>query len=349
MSIDSLSSLPASLNTFSMEEKQSENDYSRKVNFTFTDSAIDKVASVLGGYVPLSLPLAPKRPMSRSQQLSLPYVQEDQNRELGHTEVEEEAFVDSVQDKSERDLALDYFERDEKGLLVSTNPDYKGVNRKSQQQRFSVLYVWAYNLIHEEVVPSKEHLIHAAKENGIHDSNYSKHLSDMANRFFVRADGSFKLNPSGKTEASKILSEIQNTESEGFKYWNAPRKRTSSGSRINKDDIQQIDEWTQMSSRLSNFDTRKLDATVKCALFAIYDITKELKIKDAIKPGLAYEYLIKRYKTISAKKGNFTKAMTNTRDNSKYFSRTHEGAYFLTTEAESLVESWLNQDNTENA
>lgn len=36
-----------SMNTFSLQEEQSENHYSRKVNLSFTDTSIDKVASVI--------------------------------------------------------------------------------------------------------------------------------------------------------------------------------------------------------------------------------------------------------------------------------------------------------------
>ncbi len=44
----------APMNNFSLEEEQTESNYSRKLNLSFTDTAIDKVASVLGGYVPFN-------------------------------------------------------------------------------------------------------------------------------------------------------------------------------------------------------------------------------------------------------------------------------------------------------
>jgi len=48
------------MNNFSLEEEQSDSNYSRKLNLSFTDNSIDKVASVLGGYVPLVPPKSPK-------------------------------------------------------------------------------------------------------------------------------------------------------------------------------------------------------------------------------------------------------------------------------------------------
>src|SRR3954452_18992586 len=42
------------MNTFSLEENQTDNSYSRKINLAFTDNAIDKVAPALSGYVPLA-------------------------------------------------------------------------------------------------------------------------------------------------------------------------------------------------------------------------------------------------------------------------------------------------------
>ncbi|MCK6626518.1 MAG: hypothetical protein L6R45_15240 [Anaerolineae bacterium] len=42
---------------------------------------------------------------------------------------------------------LDYFVKSEQGILISQSIDYKGKSRKEQQERFALLYVWAYNEI----------------------------------------------------------------------------------------------------------------------------------------------------------------------------------------------------------
>lgn len=80
------------------------------------------------------------------------------------------------------------------------------------------MYVWAYNFICGEAVPTKEHLNQAARINGVYDKNYSKHLTDVANRFFIKSDGTFKLNPGGRSEVNKILIEMQDADLSGLEY-----------------------------------------------------------------------------------------------------------------------------------
>jgi len=335
------------MNNFSLEEEQSDSNYSRKLNLSFTDTAIDKVASVLGGYVPLTPPKSPKHIVKPQQQLVLPFLQtSEEDDQLDQAEIIDDKAVEiTAKNISDDKFPSDYFEKDGQGVLISTTPDYKGKNKKVQQQRFSLLYVWAYNSLHGEAVPSKEHLTQAARTNGVYDNNYSKHFTDIANRSFIKSDGTFKLNPGGRSEINKILVEMQDSDLSGFEYWGQTRKNTNRGSRITKEDTQKIDQWIQILSRFDNFDVRTLNTAYKCALLSLYDLTKELKIQDAVKPGLAYEYLVKRYKTISVSKDNFSKVLTNTRDYGKYFSRTSEGLYYLSPEAESLVEGWISQND----
>lgn len=335
------------MNTFALEEEQSDSNYSRKLNLSFSDTAIDKVASVLGGYVPLTPSTSPKRVLQPQQQPALPLSQKSgENGQQNQSEMlHEETVETTAQNISDDNSPSNYFEKDEQGFLISTTHDYKGKNKKLQQQRFSLLYVWAYNSLYGEAVPSKEHLNQAARKNGVYDNNYTKHLNDVAIRFFIKSDGTFKLNPSGRAEMNKILAEMQDSDLSGFEYWNSTRKNASRGSRITKDNTQKIDQWVQMPSRFDDFDVRILDTAVKCALLALFDITKELKTQDAVKPGLAYDYLIKRYKTVSVSRDNFRKALTNTKDYSKHFNHTSEGLYYLTPDAENVVDGWLSQDN----
>lgn len=340
----------APMNSFSLEEEQTENTYSRKLNLSFTDIAVDKVASTLGGYIPFN-PLKSSKPIVSPQQLGLPF--SSSSTDDNHFGESDELSEETIETKSENILdsnsSSSYFEKDEQGFLVSTNPDYKGKNKKLQQQRFSLLYVWAYKSILGEAVPHKEHLHQAARINGVYDNHYSENLTDVANRFFIKADGTFKLNPGGRSEINKILVEMQDMDLSGLEYWNSTRKSLSRGSRVTREDAQKIDQWIQIPSRFEHFDVRTLGNTYKYALLALYDITKELKAQDAVKPGIAYEYLVKRYKTISVSKDTFAKVLTSTRDYGKYFSRTSEGLYYLSPEAETLAKGWLDQNSEQSA
>jgi hypothetical protein len=131
------------MNNFSLEEEQTEGNYSRKLNLSFTDTAIDKVSSVLGGYVPFNQPKSPK-PIARPQQFALPFssVSTDNNRFGQPEELIEESIETASESVLDGNSPSSYFEKDEQGFLISTTPDYKGKNKKLQQQRFSLLYVW---------------------------------------------------------------------------------------------------------------------------------------------------------------------------------------------------------------
>jgi hypothetical protein len=249
------------MNMFSLEEEQLDNNYSRKINLSFTDSAIDKVSSVLSGYVPLTSPKISRQVTQPQQQLNLPFVSQKSDQ-LDHPETNDKETVEiTAKASSDDNDAYNYFEKDSKGFLISTNPNYKGSNKKQQQQRFSLLYVWAYYAIYEEPVPSKEHLSQAAKSNGVHDQNYSQHLNDVANRYFIKSDGTFKLNPNGKAHLKEIQTEMGDSELKGFDYSSSIRKKSNRGSRTTstKEDSQKVELWVQMPSKFSAFDVRKLN------------------------------------------------------------------------------------------
>ena len=284
------------MNSFSLEEEQSDSNYSRKINLSFTDAAIDKVSYVLNGNVPLSISKKNNQSTQSQQQLTFPFAQVASDRNhLDNSEITNEEILETTaKSVSDDNPAYNYFDKDSQGFFISTSHDYKGKNKKLQQQRFSLLYVWAYNSINGEPVPSKDHLSQAARLNGIYDQNYSHHLNDVANRYFIKSDGTFKLNPSGKAHLKEIQTEMEDSELCGFVYSNSTRKKSSRGSRTTKEDSQKVEQWVQMPSKFDKFDVRELKALAEYGIFCIYIITKELKIENAVKPSLAYEYLTKK-------------------------------------------------------
>lgn len=166
----------------------------------------------------------------------------------------------------------------------------------------------------------------------------------MTHRFFLQSEGNFQLNRDGLPEIDRIIVEIQDFNVKGVEYINKNHKTVNRTPRITQEEQQEVEQWLQRTSMLDNFDVRNLNTTVNHAIFALYDLTKKLKVTDSVKPALAYEYLSKKYKTISINKKNFSDTLGQ-RKYAKYFSRTPEGLYYLTSEAENLVENWLNQSN----
>jgi hypothetical protein len=331
------------MNNFSLEEEQSDSNYSRKLNLSFTDTAIDKVASVLGGYVPLTPPKSLRQVTQPQQQLALPFLQEpEENDQLDQpeiTEMDHEAVETTAKNISDYKSPSNYFEKDGQGFLISNCHDYKGKNKKLQQQRFSILYVWAYNSLNGEPVPS-DHLTQAAQRNGVYDKHYPAYLKEVANRFFIRLDGTFKINPNGRAEISKIQAEIQDSDLSGSEFWNSTRKKPNRSPRVTKEDSQKVEQWIQISSKFDGFDVRDLSTRSDLVILALYDITKELKVETSVKPYFVYEYLTKRYKTVSITNKNVSDILSD-KSYRKYFERTSEGLYYLTQEAESLAESWI--------
>jgi hypothetical protein len=208
------------MNSFSLEEEQTDSNYSRKLNLSFTDTAIDKVASVLGGYVPLAPSPRTAPVMQPQQQLALPFPKTSSaNEHLDQAGVLDSTAIDTVATSaSYNNDILDYFEKDGNGFLISRGRDYKGKNKKIQQQRFSTLYVWAYNSFNNEPVLN-EHLTQAAHLNGIYDKNFPTYIKELAGRFFAKIDGSFKLNPAGSAALVDIQAEIKDSDLSGFEYW----------------------------------------------------------------------------------------------------------------------------------
>jgi hypothetical protein len=233
----------------------------------------------------------------------------------------------------------------ELSTLLRQGQDYKGKNKKTQQQRFSILYIWAYISLHNESV-SEEHLTKAAQINGIYDKNYHSYLREATGRSFVKLDGAFKLTPGGQSEVAQIQQDMRDSESIGSDYWNSNRKKPHRSHRVTKEDSQKVEEWIQMSSKLSEFDVRDLEKRYELAIFAIYDITKELKAETAVKPALIHEYLTKRYRTVSITTKQLSDVLSG-KGYKKYFERTVEGSYYLTKEAESIGKNWIGKDSIE--
>ena len=344
------SSLVAPMNTFSLHEEQSEKGYLRDIQLSFTNEATSCVASGLNGYVPFTASTRHQKNISEEQQeqvISPPFqISEAETTHIPHDS--------SSNSQSSRDVGINndvninhhsnYFEQNKDGYLVSKTPDYKGKNKKLQQQRFCLLYVWAYPLYFDNPV-SRENLSQAARNNGVYDKNFTSYLKDTAMRFFISHEDSFKLNPAGKAEINSILAEMQNEELKGTEYWN-PKKRTSS-SRTNQEDIQKIDQWIVRESRFDhqNFDIKKLNKAYEYAILALYDLTKELNVEQSIKSNCAVDYLMKRYTTISKTKKVIQDAFSS-KSYSNYFCRTDNKTYYLTPEAEKLAESWLTDSST---
>ena len=239
------------------------------------------------------------------------------------------------------DVATDYFEVDEKGFLISKQPDYKGTSKKVQQDRFCVTYIWAYQGIHKAPVPSKEHIMQAAKLNGFYDKNFTIYLDRLAKTNFVVTDKTYKLNPGAQLKIAEILKEMQNPDLVGYDMNSQSKRSSKRAAKVNKDDERQIEEWLKMNSKYDNYDVRKFTKVLDWIFLALYDITKELKAVEAVKPSIAYKYLVARYRTVPVNSEAFRKTLASPSYNKK-FNKTTEGLYYLTQDGEKEALQLLN-------
>ena len=329
------------MNTLSLEEKQTNNSYSKKLNVSLTDHAVKQLSGVLNEQISDSLPkLSIQLPKQQKSSLT---ASENENLEEDNQQENGEIIETNVKEISKHESGSNYFEKDGNGILIQKHSDYKGKSKKAQLERFLLLYIWAYNILCQEPVPDQKHLREATKKNNIQDSNYTTYLKDISQRYLITSDGTFKLNPSGEEEVKKILLEMEDKEIEGDKYWKPKSKNSSKSSYITNEERKKINQWIEMPSQFSDFDVRKLSPNIHYAVFALYDITKELKVEDAVKPGIAYEYLTKRYKNIPINKKQFSDIFARKNSN-QYFQRTSEGAYYLTQEGEKIPKEWMNEN-----
>lgn len=329
------------MNEFTLEEKQTTKSASRRINARLSDDAFGQAASLFGGMPSSRLVPQTKRDTPPSLQKLLP-IPEDNQEEVVEQVIEGSHAVDQSTTPSgndnDKDKALRFFKVNGEDELISKFTDYKGKSKKEQQQRFIIMYVWAYQHIFSRIVSSKEHMNSAAKRVSIYDSNFANYFEHTAKQFLMSSDVGYEINLPGTKRVDEIIKEMDDDGIKGAPYWNLtskpPRKRTS----FSKEDEQKINQWLEIPTSVDKFDVRKLKSAANLAAFAIWIITKQLDKESAVKPREAYSYLKSKYKTIAVKQDAFSCAL---RQNPNKFAKTQEGLYFLKEEAEREVEAWI--------
>lgn len=337
------------MNEFTLEEKQTRNSAYRHINGKFSDSAFGQIASLFGGmpqYKPISRLVEVNSHQKQNALLSSSNSQQTdiyQDSEIDpQTQQEDANAFNGLSNKaSSNNQANKYFRQTGKDEIIPKQVDFKGVKRRDQQQRFIILYIWAYYEIFTKPVPTQKYIVDTAKKISLHNSNFKDYFEETANEFLIEIDGQFELNPSGEQFIQKITKEMNDSSvEEGFVYWKKTKTRTRRGD-VTKEDEQQVNEWVDLVLDLGQFDIRTLDSASKYASFAIWVITKRLGVASAVKPQMAYLYLTKKFTTVPVKQRSFKDALSRSYNANK-FSKNADGLYYLTEHGEQEVESWLN-------
>ncbi|NOK61363.1 MAG: hypothetical protein GFH27_549305n132 [Chloroflexi bacterium AL-W] len=242
---------------------------------------------------------------------------------------------------SEKSKASKYFQLHGESDVITKFNDFKGKKRKDQQERFIVLYVWAYNTILGKPVPVKQQVIEAMRRIKLHDTNSTTYFQQTANALLIHTDSGFELNTRGLQVVEQFLEEIgDNSVPDGFEYWKGSSRPGQKRHTISKEEDRQVKSWVEMSLDIGQLDIRELKAATNCAMFALWAITKGIDVIKATKPKMAYLYLTQKYTTVSVGSKAFITCLGRGSNKSK-FSKNPEGLYYLTPQAEREVESWI--------
>jgi len=234
-----------------------------------------------------------------------------------------------------------YFQRDG-DILIPYDNDFKGKSWSEQQRNFIILYTKAYYEIMGQPVPDKEHYKIAGNKISIIDKgNISAYINKATTTFMSSLSNGYVLNKKGESEADNITKLMSNeSEKPGYQYW----VRTASGPvakpRLSNEDKARIDIWTSDDVNLGELDIRNITTAKNYSLPSLWIITIHLKKAGAVKWNEAYYYLTKKFATTAVKAENFSKAMHN-KDNDKLFSKSVEGDFYLSPEAQETVENWI--------
>lgn len=333
------------MNEFTLEEKQTTKSAYRRINGRFSDDAFGQAAALFGGMSTSNL-ISQSAEINSPPQKLLPLPQDNQDE--GDQAVEDYSADQSstpLSNKDDKDRALRFFEVDGEAELVAKITDYKGKSKKEQQQRFILVYVWAFQHIFSRAVPSKEHINNAAKKSVLYDNNFANHFGQTSKEFLMLREAGYKINSPGIARVNEIIDEMDNSDLEGFAYWKGTSKTARKRSSLSKEDEQKIKQWLEMPTTIDQFDVRKIGGASNLAAFAIWIITKKLSVENAVKPKEAYSYLKGKYQTIAVTSNTFSMALSR---NLNKFKKTPDGLYFLTEETQREVESWIQGAAIEN-
>jgi hypothetical protein len=233
------------------------------------------------------------------------------------------------------------FEADGDGSLTAIEKDFKGKNKKDQQKRFALLYVWAYHQLIGQPMPSREHMLAAAKKAHLFDSAFARYFDELVRESLYPSGTGLKVKPQEEAGlVQEILAEIDNRSITGAPYWKGSLRTKSKRARLSGEEEQTVIEWVSLELNIGPFDIRSLQNGTNYAMFAFWALTRKLRVAPAAKPKMAFRYLKERYKTISIKLRGFTDALSRP-SNSTKFKRNEDGLYYITEEAEREVVSWL--------
>lgn len=340
------------INTLLVEERYSEKSSSRRIEVKASDSAVDKLATAVGG---LMSPFANgQRKISSFNNPSLPRIPLNNiptNLQSSKKTIEvssQEIYLDNqinsdVLEKADEveitsdvllEFAQNYFKEDIDGSIIPLDAlrsirygSLENTN-KAKLRGLVILYITAYEAFREKC-PSKEEIYGLVKKEKMYDSNFRDDFNKKFSREFLTVVESdrWALDFNGRKQLNKLINQIYNpVETESHKRKSRTGRPKGSVSSVSSE---KIDQWLEKELDSTLINLNKLKTAKSWGLFGYYLLLKVLSVDDVILSGDVYIYLMKKFKSINVKKNQFQDAVNKTKS---LFIRSVGGGYSLSPE-----------------
>lgn len=338
------------LNKYVRDVKQKGTNYEEHIELSVTDHAVSELAPFIGAeMMPRPSHKLYEAPSQKSS--TIPARKTVSTNEI-FTESQElpqlpANAADDVEDtQNGNDERSPYFEVDGE-FLIATVKDFRGKTRADQQRYFILLYADAYYRYFRKPVPSKDHFKMAAKKASVLDpTNFSKYVDEHTRKCLSEIGSGYKLNHDGDKEVKRIIALMEDENVDGgFEYWTRSPSSGTKRSRLSNDDKDKLKEWVLEEVQIGKLEVCDITKARDYAMVALFIIIHQLQKDKAVRWNDAYYFFKEKFKTISVKPEAFSRAMASSK-NTKYF-RHSEDQYFLTSEGQRRVESWIAGDPLE--
>jgi hypothetical protein len=335
------------VNKYVRDVKQNGKNYEEHIELSVTDRAVTELAPFMGAEImprpsqklyhapsPKSSTIPPRKTVSPNEILT-------ESQELPQLPAN---AADEVEDtQTGNDERSPYFEVDGEFLIVTVK-DFKGKTRADQQRYFILLYADAYYRYFRKPVPSKDHFKTAAKKASVLDpTNFPKYVDEHTRKYLSQIGGGYKLNQDGDKEVKHIIALMEDDNVDGgFEYWTRSPSSGTKRSRLSNDDKEKVKEWASEDVNMGELKVRDIKKARDYAMVSLWIILHKLEKAKAVSCSQAYLFFKERFETISVTSQAFSRAMANPK-NTKYF-RQSGTQYFLTSEGQRRVESWIAGD-----
>jgi len=341
-------------NQYEREAKKEGDNYEEKIKFALSDNSVVAIAPfIIGQIMPdaNALTLAPppsSLPEATTEDTSFVDVTGKKESSAGTSSETAGAngSVDSAPpapEPTKADSSLRRFFRQDGNLLIPIRNDFKGKSWSEQQRNFVLVYAKAHQDILGKGVPDKNQFkLSGTKLSLIDIRNFPTYLSKVMVSSFVEIGGCFELNESGEAEVIKIVNLMLDEKSEpGFAYWSrTPSTSSLQRSRLSQGEKSKAEKWAGESVDLGSLNIIDVSGARDYALVAVWLLIYHLKKAETIKWNEAHIYLTTKFPATSVTGQAFSKAMA-LKDNEKFFTKSGEGAFYLTSAGKQLVEDWV--------